>query len=61
MVKHWLSLPSCPCGGRFLWAFDWGAKATCYKCGATPEEVLLLADAVPFPLHTEEAEILVGA
>ena len=29
LKRHWLALPPCSCGGRFLWSFLWGLIAHC--------------------------------
>ncbi len=34
-MLHWMALPACPCGGRFLWLMGFDEApwvAVCYRC-----------------------------
>lgn len=38
---HWMALPPCPCGGRFLWLMGFEEVpwvAICYRCGLLADE-----------------------
>lgn len=40
--QHWMALPACPCGGRFLWlmGFEEAWVAICYRCRLSADQYL---------------------
>ncbi|MBI2096891.1 MAG: hypothetical protein HYT40_01920 [Candidatus Sungbacteria bacterium] len=39
-LRHWLALPPCSCGGRFLWTLSFeGWVAGCDLCGASAKSL----------------------
>ena len=57
LKRHWLALPPCSCGGRFLWSFEWGLIAHCDRCHSAFREATKTSQEAPAILAERSQEV----